>query len=136
MFEDLNNQDFGSEDTAMQEKVQANQRNKLLDKELYKEIKNICKRTDPLAKYSKIKDLRKGARGVVFIAKNLTTQKQVAIKTVECLKNHSVKELILNELRVLIQSQDFNHKNLVTFHEAYYIAEQDTLWLVFEYMNG
>lgn len=102
------------------------------DEEVYIELKSICNLTDPLKKYSKTKEVGKGASGVVFIASDLETQKQVAIKTID-LKHQSSKELILNEIRVLI---DFNHKNLVNFLEAYYLEESDTLWVVLEYMNG
>lgn len=108
------------------------QRSAMSDEEVYVELKKICNLTDPLKKYSKTKEVGKGASGIVFIASDLETQKQVAIKTID-LKNQSSKELILNEIRVLI---DFNHKNLVNFLEAFYIEELDTLWVVLEYMNG
>lgn len=102
------------------------------DEEVYVELKSICNLTDPLKKYLKTKEVGKGASGVVFIASDLETQKQVAIKTID-LKQQSSKELILNEIRVLI---DFNHKNLVNFLEAFYLEESDTLWVVLEYMGG
>lgn len=111
---------------------QSQQRVTKTDEEVYIELKSICNLTDPLRKYSKTKEVGKGASGVVFIATDLESQKQVAIKTID-LKNQSSKELILNEIRVLI---DFNHKNLVNFLEAYYLEESDTLWVVLEYMNG
>jgi len=102
------------------------------DEEVYAELKAICNLSDPLKKYFKTKEVGKGASGVVFIAQDLETQKQVAIKTID-LKNQSSKELILNEIRVL---KDFNHNNLVNFLEAYYLEELDHLWVVLEYMNG
>jgi p21-activated kinase 1 len=102
------------------------------DEEVYKELRSICNLTNPLIKYSKLKEVGKGASGVVFIALDLESQKQVAIKTID-LKNQSSKELILNEIRVL---SDFNHKNLVNFLEAYYLEDSDTLWVILEYMNG
>lgn len=102
------------------------------DEEVYIELKAICNLTDPLEKYLKTKEVGKGASGVVFIASDLESKQQVAIKTID-LKNQSSKELILNEIRVLI---DFNHDNLVNFLEAYYLEESDTLWVVLEYMNG
>ncbi|XP_070501387.1 serine/threonine-protein kinase PAK 2 [Chironomus tepperi] len=102
------------------------------DEEVYAELKSICNLSDPLDKYKKQKEVGKGASGVVFIALDLETGNQVAIKTID-LKNQSSKELILNEIRVL---KDFNHKNLVNFLEAYYLEDQDNLWVVLEYMNG
>lgn len=108
------------------------QRVQMTDEEVYIQLKAICNLTDPLKKYSKTKEVGKGASGVVFIATDLETNNQVAIKTID-LKNQSSKELILNEIRVLI---DFNHKNLVNFLEAYYLEESDSLWVVLEFMNG
>jgi p21-activated kinase 1 len=102
------------------------------DEEVYAELKVICNLSDPLEKYKQVKEVGKGASGVVFIAQQLGTDKQVAIKTID-LKNQSSKELILNEIRVL---QDFNHRNLVNFLEAYYLEKEDHLWVVLEYMNG
>jgi p21-activated kinase 1 len=102
------------------------------DEQVYAELKSICNLSDPYKKYKKTKEVGKGASGVVFIALDLETEKQVAIKTID-LKNQSSKELILNEIRVL---KDFNHQNLVNFLDAYYLEELDSLWVVLEYMNG
>lgn len=122
----------GDGDEAILRSKKPHQRINKTDEEVYAELKKICNLTDPLLKYSKTKEVGKGASGVVFIATDLETQNQVAIKTID-LKNQSSKELILNEIRVLI---DFNHKNLVNFLEAYYLEESDTLWVILEYMNG
>lgn len=102
------------------------------DEEVYAELRSICNMSDPLDKYKKTKEVGKGASGVVFIALDIESQKQVAIKTID-LKNQSSKELILNEIRVL---KDFNHHNLVNFLDAYFLEELDHLWVVLEYMNG
>lgn len=102
------------------------------DEEVYAELRSICNMSDPMDKYKKTKEVGKGASGVVFIALDLDSQKQVAIKTID-LKNQSSKELILNEIRVL---KDFNHTNLVNFLDAYFLEELDHLWVVLEYMNG
>jgi p21-activated kinase 1 len=102
------------------------------DDEVYAELRSICNLSDPLVKYKKTKEVGKGASGVVFIALDVESEKQVAIKTID-LKNQSSKELILNEIRVL---SDFNHANLVNFLEAYFLEAEDHLWVVLEYMNG
>lgn len=102
------------------------------DEEVYAELRSICNLSNPLDKYKKKKEVGKGASGVVFIALNLENDREVAIKTID-LRNQSSKELILNEIRVL---KDFNHKNLVNFLDAYYLEEEDNLWVVLEYMNG
>lgn len=77
-------------------------------------------------------EVGKGASGVVVIATDNQTSQDVAIKTID-LKNQSSKELILTEISVL---KDFNHKNLVNFLDAYFLEEEESLWVVMEFMDG
>lgn len=109
-----------------------NQRQPKSDEEVYEELRKICNLDDPTLRYEKKMEVGKGASGVVFIAFDMKTGQKVAIKTID-LKNQSSKELILNEIRVL---QDFNHMNLVNFLEAYFLEDDNQLWVVLEYMDG
>lgn len=102
------------------------------DEEVYDELRKICNLDDPTLRYETKLEVGKGASGVVFIALDRKTEQKVAIKTID-LKNQSSKELILNEIRVL---KDFNHKNLVNFLDAYFLEEENHLWVVLEYMDG
>lgn len=102
------------------------------DDEVYNELRKICNLDDPTLRYETKLEVGKGASGVVFIALDLLSGANVAIKTID-LKSQSSKELILNEIRVL---QDFNHPNLVNFLDAYYLEPENTLWVVLEYMDG
>lgn len=102
------------------------------DEEVYDELRKICNLDDPTLRYETKLEVGKGASGVVFIAQDLKTAQKVAIKTID-LKNQSSKELILNEIRVL---KDFNHKNLVNFLDAYFLEDENHLWVVLEYMDG
>lgn len=125
--------DTMNDELTLRPKESANQRTTKTDVEVYDELRKICNLDDPFARYEKTKEVGKGASGVVFIASDLFTSQQVAIKTID-LKNQSSKELILNEIRVL---KDFNHKNLVNFLDAYYLEEADSsLWIVLELMSG
>lgn len=102
------------------------------DAEVYAELRKICNLDDPTLRYETKLEVGKGASGVVFIAQDLLTQANVAIKTID-LRNQSSKELILNEIRVL---KDFNHQNLVNFLDAYFLEPENTLWVILEYMDG
>lgn len=104
------------------------------DEEVYDELRKICNLNEPSERYEteELKEVGKGASGVVFIALDRQTNQKVAIKTID-LKSQSSKELILNEIRVL---KDFNHRNLVNFLDAYLIEETNQLWVVLEYMDG
>lgn len=102
------------------------------DEEVYDELRKICNLDDPTMRYETTLEVGKGASGVVFIARDLKTEQKVAIKTID-LKNQSSKELILNEIRVL---KDFNHRNLVNFLDAYFLEDENQLWVILEYMDG
>ena len=67
----------------------------------------------------------------MYVAKILTNGKQVAIKEMD-LSNQPRKELIVNEILVMKESQ---HPNIVNFLEAYLVRSNE-LWVVMEYMEG
>lgn len=102
------------------------------DEEVYDELRAICNLEDPTERYKTKLEVGKGASGIVFIATDLQSAQDVAVKTID-LKNQSSKDLILTEIRVL---KDFNHKNLVNFLESYLLEPEDQLWVVMEYMDG
>lgn len=124
-------QDSNSEESFLRQK-ETKDRSAKTDDQIYAEFRKICNLNDPNLRYEKKKEVGKGASGVVFIALDQETGAEVAIKVID-LNNQSSKELILNEIRVL---NDFNHKNLVNFLQAYLIEEKNHLWVVLEYMDG
>jgi serine/threonine protein kinase len=71
------------------------------------------------------------ASGHVYVAKILANGKKVAIKEMD-LSNQPRKELIVNEILVMKESQ---HPNIVNFLEAYLVRSNE-LWVVMEYMEG
>ena len=71
------------------------------------------------------------ASGHVYVAKILASGKKVAIKEMD-LSNQPRKELIVNEILVMKESQ---HPNIVNFLEAYLVRSNE-LWVVMEYMEG
>lgn len=71
------------------------------------------------------------ASGHVYVAKTLATGKKVAIKEMD-LSNQPRKELIVNEILVMKESQ---HPNIVNYLDAYLVRSNE-LWVVMEYMEG
>ena len=67
----------------------------------------------------------------MYVAKILANGKKVAIKEMD-LSNQPRKELIVNEILVMKESQ---HPNIVNFLESYLIRNNE-LWVVMEYMEG
>lgn len=96
------------------------------------ELRRICNSSDPNERFERSnKDLGAGASGIVFVATDKQTNKQVAIKDIDMTKQNR-KELLLSEIKIL---RDFKHENLVNFLDAY-IVYSDHLWVVMELLDG
>ena len=67
----------------------------------------------------------------MYVAKTLATGKKVAIKEMD-LSNQPRKELIVNEILVMKESQ---HPNIVNFLDSYLVRNNE-LWVVMEFMEG
>ncbi|KAH9915306.1 kinase-like domain-containing protein [Fomitopsis serialis] len=83
------------------------------------------------AKECRLAMYERSASGHVYVAKTLATGKMVAIKEMD-LSNQPRKELIVNEILVMKESQ---HPNIVNFLESY-LVKNNELWVVMEYMEG
>ncbi|KAI7879572.1 Pkinase-domain-containing protein [Lichtheimia hyalospora FSU 10163] len=106
-----------------------NELDALKDAEIIRRLKSICTDKDPNAVYSDIVKIGQGATGGVFTARS-SESLPVAIKQMN-LEQQPKKELIINEIVVMRQSQ---HPNIVNFIDSY-LWERD-LWVVMEYMDG
>ncbi|KAL6308798.1 kinase-like domain-containing protein [Sparassis latifolia] len=99
--------------------------------QIMEKLRSVVSEDDPKTMYSKIRKVGQGASGHVYVAKTLATGKKVAIKEMD-LSNQPRKELIVNEILVMKESQ---HPNIVNFLEAY-LVKSNELWVVMEYMEG
>ncbi|THH02373.1 hypothetical protein EW026_g489 [Hermanssonia centrifuga] len=112
-------------------KVQEKRISTMNEAQIMEKLRNVVSDDDPRQLYSKIRKVGQGASGHVYVAKTLATGKKVAIKEMD-LSNQPRKELIVNEILVMKESQ---HPNIVNFLESYLIRNND-LWVVMEYMEG
>lgn len=102
------------------------------DEDYLHELRRICNHGNPNDRYYRSnKDIGAGACGIVFVATDKVTDKQVAIKDIDMMKQNR-KELLLSEIKIL---RDFKHENLVNFLDAY-IMPDDHLWVVMELLEG
>ncbi|TFK92911.1 Pkinase-domain-containing protein [Polyporus arcularius HHB13444] len=99
--------------------------------QIMEKLRSVVCPDDPKALYSKIRKVGQGASGHVYVAKVHATGKKVAIKEMD-LSNQPRKELIVNEILVMKESQ---HPNIVNFLESYLVRSNE-LWVVMEYMEG
>lgn len=101
---------------------------------MIEKLKAICNTCDEARKWFQIEhEIGNCVSGVVSIAKDLRRNYQITIKTIQLNYYQSFPELLLNE--ILFQ-KEFKHKNLITFLDAFYLKEDNAIWLILEHMNG
>ena len=109
-------------------------------------LRSVVSNADPNSSYTKIKKVGQGASGSVYVARytnstplrtkmvngsQITQGHKVAIKQMD-LANQPRKELIVNEILVMKESQ---HPNIVNFLDSYLVRGNE-LWVVMEFMEG
>lgn len=110
-------------------------------------LKQVVSKDDPAFSYAKQKKIGQGASGSVYVAKinehatSVIARRlykehngkcQVAIKQMD-LRNQPRKELIVNEIIVMKESQ---HPNIVNYLDSFLQENTMELWVVMEYMEG
>ncbi|XP_070712437.1 serine/threonine-protein kinase PAK 3-like, partial [Pempheris klunzingeri] len=85
---------------------------------------------NPRRKYSNYEKIGQGASGTVYIATDILTATEVAIKQMN-INQQPKKELIINEILVMRKNK---HPNVVNFVDSYLVGEE--LWVVMEYLDG
>ncbi|XP_048746908.1 serine/threonine-protein kinase PAK 3-like isoform X2 [Ostrea edulis] len=103
---------------------------KMTDEEILEKLRTIVTIGDPNRKYTKMEKIGQGASGTVFIAIEVATGREVAIKTMN-LSQQPKKELIINEILVMRENQN---PNIVNYLDSYLVGEE--LWVVMEYLAG
>jgi p21-activated kinase 1 len=103
---------------------------KMTDDEVYKKLRSIVSVGDPNRKYTKFEKIGQGASGVVYIAFEIVTGAEVAIKQMK-LAAQPKKDLIINEIMVM---KEHKHPNVVNYKDSYLV--DDELWVVMEYLAG
>ncbi|KAI9295802.1 Pkinase-domain-containing protein [Neoconidiobolus thromboides FSU 785] len=103
----------------------------LSEPQLMEKLKTIVSKKDPNTIYTKIKKVGQGASGSVYVARNNISNLKVAIKEMD-LSNQPRKELIVNEILVMKESQ---HPNIVNYLDSFLVGRND-LWVVMDFMEG
>jgi serine/threonine-protein kinase CLA4 len=116
----------------------------LTESQIMEKLRSVVTHADPNTSYTKIKKVGQGASGSVYVARytgtiplrskggaNIAGGNKVAIKQMD-LANQPRKELIVNEILVMKESQ---HPNIVNFLDSYLVRGNE-LWVVMEFMEG
>ncbi|KAJ3342655.1 Protein kinase [Gonapodya sp. JEL0774] len=106
-------------------------RNHEADAQAMEKLRSIVSKGEPTVLYSKVRKVGQGASGSVYVAKQLTTNKMVAIKQID-LNHQPRKELLVNEILVMKESP---HPNIINYIESYLVRNSE-LWVILEYMEG
>ncbi|KAL7748551.1 Protein kinase [Sorochytrium milnesiophthora] len=93
-------------------------------------LRTVVSPGDPLPLYTRQKKIGQGASGCVYIARQLSTARSVAIKTME-LAQQPRPELIVNEILIMKES---THPNIVNYLDSYLVKNE--LWVIMELMEG
>ncbi|KXS19268.1 Pkinase-domain-containing protein [Gonapodya prolifera JEL478] len=101
------------------------------DSQAMEKLRSIVSKGEPTVLYSKVRKVGQGASGSVYVAKQLTTSKMVAIKQID-LTHQPRKELLVNEILVMKESP---HPNIINYLDAYLVRSSE-LWVILEYMEG
>lgn len=108
------------------------EREKLNEMQVISKLKTVVNNDDPTPLFKIIEKAGQGASGSVYLAESLKqNHKKVAIKQMD-LNVQPRKELIINEILVMKDSQ---HRNIVNFLDSY-LRNNNDLWVIMEYMEG
>ncbi|ESO86383.1 hypothetical protein LOTGIDRAFT_179393 [Lottia gigantea] len=117
-------------DTSHDNKTEKPKKKKMTDDEIMEKLRSIVTIGDPNRKYTKMEKIGQGASGTVYIAIEVATGREVAIKTMN-LSQQPKKELIINEILVMRENQN---PNIVNYLDSYLVGEE--LWVVMEFLAG
>ncbi|SAL97794.1 hypothetical protein [Absidia glauca] len=115
---------------TVKQRVPKEKKTGMKDSEVVAKLQSICTEADPSKVYRNMTKIGQGASGGVFIAHTSKSDLPVAIKQMN-LEQQPKKELIINEILVMKESQ---HKNIVNFIDSYLF--KGDLWVIMEYMEG
>lgn len=123
-------QEDKSGDGTTDNKTEKPKKKKMTDEEIMEKLRTIVSIGDPNRKYTKMEKIGQGASGTVYIAIEVATGREVAIKTMN-LSQQPKKELIINEILVMRENQN---PNIVNYLDSYLVGEE--LWVVMEFLAG
>ncbi|XP_060098064.1 serine/threonine-protein kinase PAK 2 [Heteronotia binoei] len=119
-----------SGDNAAKSADKQKKKAKMSDEEIMEKLRTIVSIGDPKKKYTRYEKIGQGASGTVFIAIDVATGQEVAIKQIN-LQKQPKKELIINEILVM---KELKNPNIVNFLDSYLVG--DELFVVMEYLAG
>uniref|UniRef100_A0A3Q0S381 non-specific serine/threonine protein kinase n=1 Tax=Amphilophus citrinellus TaxID=61819 RepID=A0A3Q0S381_AMPCI len=95
-------------------------------------LQMVVDKGDPRSYLENFVKIGEGSTGVVCIATEKHSGRQVAVKMMD-LRRQQRRELLFNELQVVIM-RDYQHRNVVEMFKSALVEEE--LWVIMEYLQG
>ncbi|KAL2082428.1 hypothetical protein ACEWY4_022246 [Coilia grayii] len=93
-------------------------------------LQMVVDKGDPRAYLENFVKIGEGSTGVVCIARERHTGRQVAVKMMD-LRKQQRRELLFNEVVIM---RDYRHKSVVEMYKSALVEEE--LWVIMEYLQG
>lgn len=93
-------------------------------------LQMVVDRGDPRSYLESFVKIGEGSTGVVCIAREKLSGRQVAVKMMD-LRKQQRRELLFNEVVIM---RDYSHKNVVEMYKSALVGEE--LWVIMEYLQG
>ncbi|XP_030627825.1 serine/threonine-protein kinase PAK 6b [Chanos chanos] len=93
-------------------------------------LQMVVDKGDPRTYLEHFVKIGEGSTGVVCIAREKHSGKQVAVKMMD-LRKQQRRELLFNEVVIM---RDYRHKNVVEMYKSALVGEE--LWVIMEYLQG
>ncbi|XP_051500295.1 serine/threonine-protein kinase PAK 6-like [Myxocyprinus asiaticus] len=93
-------------------------------------LQMVVDKGDPRSYLENFVKIGEGSTGVVCIAREKHSGRQVAVKMMD-LKKQQRRELLFNEVVIM---RDYRHKNVVEMYKSALVGEE--LWVIMEYLQG
>lgn len=93
-------------------------------------LQMVVDKGDPRTYLENFVKIGEGSTGVVCIAREKHSGRQVAVKMMD-LRKQQRRELLFNEVVIM---RDYRHKNVVEMYKSALVAEE--LWVIMEYLQG
>ncbi|KAM9227043.1 LOW QUALITY PROTEIN: serine/threonine-protein kinase PAK 3-like [Leptosomus discolor] len=106
------------------------EKSKMTDEEILEKLRSIVSVGDPKKKYTGFEKIGQGASGTVYVALDIATGQEVAIKQMD-LHREPQKEVFLHEILIMRENKN---PNIVNYLDSYLVG--DELWVVMEYLAG
>ncbi|KAH9406782.1 Serine/threonine-protein kinase PAK 5 [Tyrophagus putrescentiae] len=113
-----------------QQQQQQQQQARVTHEQFRAALQMVVNPGDPRAFLDNFLKIGEGSTGIVCIAYDGNTQRQVAVKKMD-LRKQQRRELLFNEVVIM---RDHHHPNIVEMYNSFLV--EDELWVVMEFLQG